>query len=287
MRKTSKTGITGNENESTTMVGSQETTVNTVGQYSTSQILDSEVEFDEECTSQTIEEQEILPELWGHFSDWNGETYMNHFLCPKCFPVNPSGVSGNNTIVNNWYLSSKRRYEECLSEKNYDGVLLEVTKPFRTKWFLKNYKRIFKDVGEKKYYELLGEVLTDVEFHHYTKKSYSRLMSIGSDPLRMMNKSERRMYYKLPERFMIYRGIHSDRKITSENFHRFVGNSWTVDRKISQWFSDRFDSDYKVILSTEISKSQVLSYFTGRKEKEIFVDFEKLDYSQIIIEYVN
>jgi hypothetical protein len=282
MKKAIETGLTGNESESTTMVETQDLTVNTVNVTSTDHVSDYEKEFIED----SIEEQELLPELFGHFSGSIDEPHMNHFLCPKVFSVNPIGVSFNNTRVNKWYLDNKKMYEKFLSEKDYGGVLVVITKPFRTSWFIKNHKKIFKDVGEKKYYELLCGVLTDVELHYYTKKSYSRIINIG-DPLNMMSKSERKMYDKLPETFMIYRGVSSDTKFTQNNINKYVGNSWTLDQEKSRWFSNRWYREYKVVFSMEISKSQVLSYFNGRNEKEIFVDYTKLDYSKINIEEIN
>jgi hypothetical protein len=169
-------------------------------------------------------------------------------------------------------------------ENKFRDVIYRISKPQRINWFYENRKKIFRESGEKEYYLLLGEILTEIEFHYYNKESYSNLLYVG-DTLKMMSDDERELYDKLPECFTIYRGVnHKNEIITQSNFREFVGHSWSIDKEISIWFSKRFDLKSQVVLSIEISKDQVLSYFSERGEQEIFVDYSKLDYSKIKIE---
>jgi len=74
--------------------------------------------------------------------------------------------------------------------------------------------------------------------------------------------------------------------ILLSNFSRFVGNSWSIDNEKAIWFARDYLMSGKnsYPLSTEITTEQVASYFIGRQEEEIFVCFEKLDFSNITIE---
>jgi len=216
-----------------------------------------------------------------------GQYCLQHQFIWTMIPGSPFVKSESNQQLNECYRNIEKDYLKYLEQKDWENGFSLISLPIRTHWFIDNFQQIYDEIGEDRYYTLLGEVLVNVEYHNYTKVFYSHLLYIGKNPLKMMNKTERKLYDKLPDRFMIYRGISSKKKITSRNFKKFVGNSWTVDKERSIWFSTQWIlgiNEYPVVLSTEVSKNQVLSYFTRREEEEIFIDFEKLDYSKIEIE---
>ena len=231
--------------------------------------------------------EKLHPDLVPYLENMGEEEfYLKHELVWRLLLDNPFEESEYNHWVNQWYGKVKQKYQEYLQSKDWESVFGLISTPKRTQWIIENYHQIYQDIGDDKYYSLLGNVLVGVELHYYTKKFYSKLLYIGSDPLKMMDENERKLYDELPEQFTIFRGVDSQSKITLKNFRKFVGNSWTIDKEKSLWFSTR-GLKYSVVLSTEIFKNQVLSYFTKRKEEEVFVDYEKLDYSKIKIEGLN
>jgi hypothetical protein len=196
----------------------------------------------------------------------------------------PKNISYTNYSTNQIYIKNKKLYDDYLQLKKYDSVIRLISKPLRINWFYDNRQKIYKEMGEDKYYSILREILVEIEFHYYNKEYYSKLLYVG-DPLKMMDDDEKISYDELPENIKIYRGVNDDNNcINKSNFRKFVGHSWSIDKEISIWFSKRFNLKSKVVLSIEISKDQVLSYFSGMGEQEILVDYSKLDYSKIKIE---
>lgn len=228
--------------------------------------------------------EQLDSELIPFLSEFKGQYFVRHPLFWSKLSDNPFKKSESNFFENEIFRNNKKLYEEYLRLKNYGSVLFLISKPTRLDWFSKYYNEIYEECGEDEYYSMLEGLLTDVEFHHYTKHLYSELINIGSDPLKMMDEEDKIIFDELPDRFLIYRGISFNEKITRDNFKEFVGNSWTLDKNKSRWFSERTGQVYKVVLSIEISKNQVIFYFNSKGENEIFVDFKKLDYSKIIIE---
>lgn len=234
-----------------------------------------------------MEKEKLNPDLIPYIDQGTSDfCFIKHLLCWSHYSDSPDEESEWNTIMNLTYQKNQKRYNEYLESKDYKGILFVISQPLRMGWFYSHYKTIYKEIGEDEYYLILRGLLTDIEYHYFSKTVYSELFNIGKDPLKMMGEGERKLYDKLPERITIYRGINDKERITRNNFQKYVGNSWTLDKQKSIWFSNRLEQKYRVVLSTEISKSQVLSYFIIREEEEILVDYEKLDYSKIHIEEV-
>ena len=226
-------------------------------------------------------------DLLKHLVIIDGEIYVRHFLCSSFLPVEPLNESSNNFFVNQTYHTNIRLYKECLKNEDYDGLFLHIEKQYRLVWFIKNYKRIYLNVGEKKYYNLLRGVLDIVDIHYNTKKHYTKLLNFGNDPHLLMSSYERNYFDKLPNEFIIYRGVSSKKKLSKKDIVKFIGNSWTIDKKISIWFSGfqskHYQEGYYYLLEYNINKEIVLSYFSQRKEKEIFIDYTKIDITKISI----
>jgi hypothetical protein len=173
-----------------------------------------------------------------------------------------------------------------MEEKDYDSLMIWLDKQTRMWWFIHNYKKVYKDLGEEKYFKMFRENLTYVDNHDNVRKYYSKMISIGSNPQLMMSKKEKKQFENLPETFIIYRGTSSNTKPSSSIIKKLLGNSWTNDKKISEWFSKNHSpkfrgSKYIVILNYKVKKSEIISYFTERKEKEIFLDYTKIDPTKV------
>lgn len=233
-----------------------------------------------------LKKEQLLPELYRFLETHGKDTYVRHILSWSHFPVNLFKKSENNTIVNQGYLEKKKMYDEYMNKKKYESILVLLDKQTRMWWFIQYYKKIYKDLGEEKYYKMLGENLTYVDNHDQVRKYYSKMISIGSNPHLMMSKKERKQFEKLPNTFTIYRGTSSNKKPSSSNIKKLLGNSWTNDKKISEWFSKNHSPKYRgskyiIILSYNVKKSEVISYFTDRKESEVFLDYTKIDLSLV------
>ena len=233
-----------------------------------------------------LPEEELHPDLFGSLIKKGEDTYVRHFLIWSHFPVNPYGKSGRNSLVNWEYSTKKVEYNGYLKNKNYDDILVLLDKQTQMGWFIKNYKRINKDIGDEKYYKMFREILTYVDNHDEVRKHYSKLLTYGKDHLQMMSKKERKQFNKLPDTFTIYRGTSSDKLPTSSNVKKLLGNSWTNDKKTSKWFSQTHSpkfrgSKYNIILNYQVKKSEIISWFSERGEKEVFMDFTKIDVSKV------
>lgn len=184
-----------------------------------------------------------------------------------------------------------QEYKECKKNKNYNLFVVSLDKECYITWFLKDYRKIYKDLGDEKYYKLLREILVHVDNHDPYRKHYTKLISIGSDPLHMMSTEERKKFNDLPQKFVVYRGTSSDILVTDKNLKKLFGNSWSIDREISIWFSLKHSpkfrgSEYIILLSYELEKSEIVSYFTERDENEIFLDYSKIDVDRVTYEYI-
>lgn len=231
--------------------------------------------------------EKLHPDLLSSIVKVKGKCYVKNTLCDIPIEVLPEGECSNNTFLNRSYLYKKTEYDKCIKEENYKDIFILLDKQYHMSFFLKWYKEIYNTYGDKKYYELLGQTLTYVDHHHPYKHHYHKLLYTGSNPLLMMNSKERVKYNKLPSFINIFRGVSSDIRLTKNNFQSFVGNSWTLDKEKSIWFSTNYihsvDKPNHYIFSYMIPKSEVLSYFTDRKEDEIFVDYNRLNFDNIVM----
>ena len=90
-----------------------------------------------------------------------------------------------------------------------------------------------------------------------------------------MSAYERRYLASLPNRLTIYRGSQSK---------RIRGWSWTLDQKKAHWFANRWarlNFGKPHIATGKVKKSDVIAYFSRRKEKEIIIDPSKVKIVQI------
>jgi hypothetical protein len=84
-----------------------------------------------------------------------------------------------------------------------------------------------------------------------------------------MNGYERNYLKKLPRTLTIYRGY---------RYRNADGWSWTLDQKKAMWFANRLEvlGGKPKVATGKVKKSDVIAYFSRRKEKEIVVDPSKI-----------
>lgn len=84
-------------------------------------------------------------------------------------------------------------------------------------------------------------------------------------------------FSELPERVTLFRGTS-----VSERENGNFGISWTTNKQTAEFFAFRFqkkkhDAKDGVVLTTEISKHDVLAVFTDRSEDEILINTDTLN----------
>ncbi len=89
----------------------------------------------------------------------------------------------------------------------------------------------------------------------------------------LMTEEEYKIYENLPDNVMVFRGV--GKKSNP------YGISWTFDRDVAQWFSERFKvtdkkGEKEYIEKATIDKKYILAYFNGRDEQEVIVDIYKI-----------
>jgi hypothetical protein len=85
------------------------------------------------------------------------------------------------------------------------------------------------------------------------------------DPMKFMNKRERQMFARLPERFTVYRAEQPDKP---------GGLSWTLSRKYAQELAEMFTKagQFRRVVSREVSKSEVFARLSGREKEVLILD---------------
>lgn len=82
---------------------------------------------------------------------------------------------------------------------------------------------------------------------------------------KLMDEEELARLNSLPELVTVYRGV------TSYNRRKKKAFSWTTDRKIAEWFANRFNTGTGEVWTITVPKERILCAFGG-KEKELIVN---------------
>ena len=234
-------------------------------------------------------------DLQNSIIELNGKLFINHILCQNYYKdIDPFDETSNNAFINLEYIAKLKIYRKQLKQKNYDAVLDILDKQKQMPWFLKNYKKIYQNYGDKKFYEIFRSIITYVDYHYPYRKKYNEVLNYGENPRWMMSKEEKKHFSMLPNKFRIYRGICFDKKIKEvdeKDKELLIGNSWTLDYNKARWFAKNHAPKFydgnkykKMILSYEINKKEVIAYFKDRNEEEIYVDFNNIKLEKIRIQ---
>lgn len=82
----------------------------------------------------------------------------------------------------------------------------------------------------------------------------------------LMEEDELEAFNNLPDEVTVYRGV------TSHNKSRKKAFSWSTDRKVAEWFADRFQTGTGEVWTLTVPKERILCCFEGRNEHEVIVN---------------
>ena len=102
--------------------------------------------------------------------------------------------------------------------------------------------------------------------------SQSKLISMfkNADPRVLMSAEEQKELAGMADPITIYRGV------TSRNADNIYAMSWTLEKKVAEWFATRF-GEKGTVYQAQIDKAHVLALFHGRGEAEIVADPRFID----------
>lgn len=125
------------------------------------------------------------------------------------------------------------------------------------------FESIKEYLSEKDYAEILVEYwaapgITDVP------KDKFLLWFEEANKAYLMDKREQKKFDKLPERVTIYRGVN--------NPEFRYGFSWTIDKRIANWFANRYEGKQSYVYECTVDKKDLLCYFDIRNEKEVIIN---------------
>ena len=179
-----------------------------------------------------------------------------------------------NKMANKSYLAKKKYVEEAESEGRYQSAIGFYERPHR--WdAIQDYQEYLSD---QEYWEMLGYVWTDSENICQHRSEALKMMISDRDGRwqHLMDEEERHSFDKLPDVLTIYRGwCYEDAE---------HGMSWTLDESTANWFASRFAAGCHVdpfVTTGRIEKSKVLAHFLGRRENEIVVDPDDVDFLKV------
>jgi hypothetical protein len=174
--------------------------------------------------------------------------------------------------INHLVQTAEEAAEKALAEERWLDYVLLHEPPYRVAVFAK----LAKKLSHAAYWKSLGEHYIYTENIWQRKRQLARLFA-SNRPHRkqLMSAYERRHLASLPNRLTIYRGSQSK---------RIQGWSWTLDEKKAPWFAKRWASlnfGKPHVATGKAKKSDVIAYFSRRKEKEIIIDPSKVKIVQI------
>lgn len=185
------------------------------------------------------------------------------------FPVNENGKQEIKMITDKEvFKKAKQIYIERINEAD---EILDFVGLIRKPYLGLFTKMASKYLSEEDLGKLLKEVWILIETHNFdvnvSVKDYKDLFKKTSMK-HLMSFEEMEAFEKLPETFIVYRGVLND---GTEK-----GLSWTTDKKVAEWFSNRFDENNGRVYSGTVNKHDIFAYFLGRNESEIVIDWQKI-----------
>jgi hypothetical protein len=174
--------------------------------------------------------------------------------------------------INHLVQTAEKAAEKALAEERWLDYILLHEPPYRVAVFA----RLAKKLSHAVYWNSLGELYIYTENIWQRKRQLARLF-ISDRPhrQRLMSAYERRYLARLPNRITIYRGSQSK---------GMQGWSWTLDEKKALWFAKRLERlgiGIPRVATGRAKKSDVIAYFSRRKEKEIVIVASKVKIVQI------
>lgn len=167
-------------------------------------------------------------------------------------------------MVNKGYIRKRALLEEYLRDEDWAGIVWLHERAYRLDTLI-DYCTGRDDEGNPlplsaspEYWALAADVWVDSENIGQVMAEWSALFGdctgfwLGTD-------AEREQFDLLPDPIPAWRGMIDD-----------GGWSYSTDKKIAQWFANRFDGGHSVIMEL-IPKDRVFGYLTRRGESELLV----------------
>jgi hypothetical protein len=153
-------------------------------------------------------------------------------------------------------------------EGNWWKVLMCHERPYRMSLLEKLYFTGRMDIVEMR--SLLLDFWTDTEIPQ----------SNQTEPLALFKEAvwltdDQDGYDSLPDVLTLYRGVDGVCELSPD------GPSWTLDRKVADFFAKRYAQGKTYTIRVKKNDSAVLAYITDRSEAEVILDFGKLNKGHI------
>lgn len=113
--------------------------------------------------------------------------------------------------------------------------------------------------------------LADAYTMGHADRETALLLFQYANPRQIMNADDLAVFEGFPVRLRVYRGCSVE-----EHAGGVYGLSWTDSRAVAEFFAWRFNAadTGRVVVSTEITRPDVLAYFNTRREREIICNVE-------------
>lgn len=203
-------------------------------------------------------DEPLRAELRKYLVDLGSHSIIKHPFCAGyCDPAHAA-------LIHYQIDERQKNLPEAIAKKDWDEVVWLYERAYRLQGFIEHC-HLFDD---RSYWRLLGEVWIDQEI---LRANWSAFLNLFQSPRKerhhLMEEEELVAFRSLPDELVVFRGV-LDRGAKSL--------SWTLDRKLAEWFATRFASvfpDKQPRLATGVvNKADVLAYFIRRKESEVIVD---------------
>lgn len=175
-------------------------------------------------------------------------------------------------------------WRESLRKEIKKSSLFQIFMMLNKPYILQFLTYIEEYLSDEDLGEVLGSWWTHVEQISLDKSlTGDKLVKMfkRADKTKLMDEDDRKVYEELPDMVTIYRGVTSYNKKATKAF------SWTLDRKVAEWFANRFDTGTGEIWTMTVPKERILCSFAGRGESEVIVNLYRYkDMPKKIVEKV-
>lgn len=167
-----------------------------------------------------------------------------------------------NAQLNKMYQQKSHLAEQALERKRWIQYINWHERPYRTTAMLD----LMDDpalLQDEEYWEVLSWVWIDQENpDDFPEVWYPLFASDRGSREWLMNEDERKAFAELPDMVTVYRG-------GTDGYEH--GLSWTTERRVAEFFANRFNAQGEVWHAT-LPKTSFLCYLLSRNEYELIMD---------------
>lgn len=179
----------------------------------------------------------------------------------------PKGWPWKNCIdqANQNYAFKIEALEDALLNGDWGAFVFLHERPYRVRALMEAIEALGGNMTAL--WPLVADVWTDSENIHQFGSDWREIWTTRCKfRHRVMQAYERKRLATLPDELSLWRGVsHPD---------SVQGMSWTLDQAKAEWFARRFagsDGRKPLLVSGTVKKTNVLAYFSARREREIVV----------------